>query len=367
MPRPETIHRPTKLASLQALRGVAALGVVLFHLLHFEPSYLPGIAIAPVAFTVGRAGVDLFFVLSGFFVSWTTMGCPGGLAESGRFLLRRLTRIYPTYWVYCLLLIGARALEPLRFGADTDVLASVLLLPTGKATLLLVSWTLVFEVYFYLTFAAALWLGRQAWHRLALLGFWVVGVVAARWLLSPSRADVTLDLLLSPLVLEFFAGCMAAWLTDALLRAGVTARVWLGVLAGGLLAVVLAFVFTDTLYAHPWWRVGAFGVGAGTLVVGCVGSERWLGRLVPRGLIILGDVSYSLYLSHLITLAVIGVVWSRTIGASTPANHAAALIVATGMSVVVAVLAHRFTERPLLRGLRRLDETAIRIGRPVAA
>ena len=76
MPRPDTVHRPTKLASLQALRGVAALGVVLFHLLHFEPSYLPGIAIAPAAFTVGRAGVDLFFVLSGL---TSLFKIPGGI------------------------------------------------------------------------------------------------------------------------------------------------------------------------------------------------------------------------------------------------------------------------------------------------
>ncbi|MEA2773530.1 MAG: exopolysaccharide production protein ExoZ, partial [Acetobacteraceae bacterium] len=51
--------------SLQALRGLAALGVVLFHLLPFEAKYLPGGSIVPPGFSAGRAGVDLFFVLSG--------------------------------------------------------------------------------------------------------------------------------------------------------------------------------------------------------------------------------------------------------------------------------------------------------------
>ena len=57
--------------SLQALRGLAALGVVLFHLLPFEAKYLPGAPIVPPGFSAGRAGVDLFFVFSGFLAVWT--------------------------------------------------------------------------------------------------------------------------------------------------------------------------------------------------------------------------------------------------------------------------------------------------------
>ena len=359
--------RTEALSSLQALRGVAALGVVLVHLLTFEQTYMPGTPIVPAAFGVGRAGVDLFFVLSGFFFAWTTMTSPGGGGESARFVVRRLTRIYPAYWVYCLLLLAVHLAVPARFPADTDVLASVLLLPTGRPTLLLVSWTLVFEVYFYLVFAVVLYFGDTAVRRLWMLSVWVGGVVAARFLLSPARSNVALDLVLSPLVLEFLAGCVAAIISQAIARVGMRRSVSEAALWGGLSATVLAFVWTETLYAHPWWRVCAFGISAATLLLGCSGNEAWLRRTLPRGLVLLGDASYSLYLSHLLTIGVAGLVWSHFVAGPSPVSHAAGLAFALGASVMMALLAYRMIEKPLLRGMHPIDGLLRRFGRVMPA
>jgi exopolysaccharide production protein ExoZ len=367
--RSEMADEPRTVTSLQALRGIAALGVVLFHLLPFESKYLTGTPIVPAGFEAGRAGVDLFFVLSGFFFTWTTMQSPGGRAEAARFLLRRLTRIYPTYWFFCSLLLVMYLAGPSRFAPDVDVVASFLLLPTGRPTLLLVSWTLVFEVYFYLVFALILYLGRQIRCRFGLLSLWVASVVAARLLLSPRRADVTLDLVTSPLVIEFFAGCLAAFLGYAAIHSRLQSLpwTWLAALSGGLLATMLAFVWAETLFAHPWWRVFAFGIGAAVLLVGCIGTESLARRFLPRGMILLGDASYSLYLSHLFTIGVVGKLWERLGTDPSPANHVAAMAFAIVASIGVSIAAHRLIEKPLLRGMRHLGGHARRISRLVAA
>ena len=142
---------------------------------------------------------------------------PRGAGAAQSFLLRRVTRIYPTYWIYCLPLVLAGIAAPggLIGEHKPDVFASLLLIPNAASPLLLVAWTLEFEVYFYLAFALLIWarLGRR--ERILALVVWGAIVVAARAILAPTRAQALLDAVLSPLVFEFLAGCAAAWLCAA--------------------------------------------------------------------------------------------------------------------------------------------------------
>ena len=146
------------LVSVQFLRAVAALGVVVFHLQPFEQQFLPGPTIAPRWFALGDIGVDLFFVISGFIIVESTSNW-FDRRHAGQFLWRRLTRIYPIYWFYNLLLLAMFWLQPSVLSANRqapDLLASFLLTPPHGKTLLLISWTLMYEVEFYLIFAACL-------------------------------------------------------------------------------------------------------------------------------------------------------------------------------------------------------------------
>lgn len=342
--------------SLQALRGLAALGVVLFHLLPFEAKYLPGASIMPHGAAAGRAGVDLFFVLSGFLSIWTTRRLSPGPAAAAPFLARRLTRIYPAYWFYCLLLLAggtAAGLSPDLSAAH--IAAALLLVPSAGPPLLLVSWTLVFEVYFYLAYAVMLALGVPQERRgLWLLG-WGAAVVLLRTVLHPARADVVADALLSPLVFEFLAGCAAALLCARPLakrRAGLAGLAGLGLL-------VVCLLWCETLYAAPWLRVAGFGSAGALLLVGCVGYDALLRRQLPGWMVAIGDASYSLYLSHLFTLGIAGRVGQRVAAslpglAATPALHAAMLGGSVLAALLVAWLSYRWIELPLQRLSRAL-------------
>jgi peptidoglycan/LPS O-acetylase OafA/YrhL len=111
-----TTSRPTgRIQNIQALRGGAVLMVVLFHLAGMEKEFGGGERLLPRLAGSGRAGVDLFFVVSGFIMVTVTAGAGRGLRSAGDFLYHRATRIYPVYWFYTAVLIGLHALIPAAF------------------------------------------------------------------------------------------------------------------------------------------------------------------------------------------------------------------------------------------------------------
>jgi exopolysaccharide production protein ExoZ len=156
-PRKEGQVVDSELYGIQILRAVAAIAVVLHHALEqsngasgrFSPDWLT---------TAGAAGVDIFFVISGFIMLHVSFLPRRPVPSAGTFLFRRATRIYPLYWLCCIaiLLISAAGFLSSHRYSVSKIISSMLLLP-GE-TIIGVSWTLVYEMYFYFVFASTLWL-----------------------------------------------------------------------------------------------------------------------------------------------------------------------------------------------------------------
>jgi peptidoglycan/LPS O-acetylase OafA/YrhL len=348
--------RPTY-AAVQMLRGIAASGVVLFHLLPFEQKYLAGAPIVPAGLVIGQAGVDVFFVISGFIVTITSGARDGGIGPAIGFLRRRLLRIYPTYWVYFALLVVVHALAPglmnHRATAQPSLLSSFLLLPSASPPLLLVAWTLTFELYFYLIFAVLLCAVPR--HRLGgvLLG-WAMVIIAVRLWLAPPYSPVT-DLLFNPLNLEFIAGCLIALWGPRGSKALGAALVAIGIVGG---ALFLRHFGMDAPFGGIWLRVAVMGGVSALVLMGAVAWEVPGITRVPRPLRRLGDASYSIYLSHLLTIGVMGLVWRYALrlmpaGAETYPLHLVALGSAFALSVGLGWVSYRLIERRLAGGWRR--------------
>lgn len=161
-----------RLEGLQALRGVASNFVILCHIGAIDQKYTGGNL--PERLDLGSAGVDLFFVLSGFIM----VAVAGRNVSPLEFVFRRAVRIYPVYWVVAIavLALGAAA------GRSVDVMPlwePLLLIPTDADQIIAVAWTLVHEVYFYAVFALML-LVRAAvvpalllWSGIVALGWWL--------------------------------------------------------------------------------------------------------------------------------------------------------------------------------------------------
>src|SRR6478672_4435661 len=193
---------PGTILSIQILRFVAALSVVVFHSHHALVGRIADRVPGAVdhAFYVGASGVHVFFVISGFVMVYTTFR--SGLTP-GAFLSRRLIRIYPIYWLVaaCYLLahywLGTRyQLSPLQH------LGALLLLPGESSLIIGPGWTLSFEMYFYLCFALSLFLGLT--RGLILLSVVYILSIAAGLLLPQTGALA--GLITNSLLLEFLAG-----------------------------------------------------------------------------------------------------------------------------------------------------------------
>lgn len=275
------------LVGVQALRAAAALAVLLHHA--FER--------LGIRFAVGAAGVDVFFVISGFIILLSLSGRP---MSAGAFLWNRAARIVPLYWaVTGLLVVLAPFLLP---GLRPDAwrfAASLLFIPhrnpDGAVLPLLVpGWTLNFEVFFY-ALAAAAWTLPPAWRLRAFFGV-LMALVVCGVIWRPDNA--VLATWTSGLLMQFAAGgaLALAW------RRGVVP----GRAAGGLLMVAGLAAYAGLEWSGWYdeaWRPLAWGLPAVAIVLGALALEptrqsAWLA--VPR---LLGDASYSIYLLHPLVVA----------------------------------------------------------------
>jgi len=151
-----TSRRP-KLESLEAVRALAALSVVFFHTTIIFASRTGAIPFGGL-FGAGSRGVDLFFVLSGFIITFVHKADLNRPARMGKYAYARFARVYPSVWITALLALaiyltgfgGPDKADKLSIGHITD---SFLLLPQQGDALVNVTWSLKFEVFFYSLFA----------------------------------------------------------------------------------------------------------------------------------------------------------------------------------------------------------------------
>ena len=145
------------LINLQFLRFAAAMLVVLYHSSsHLRSTGLDQGTVFALSEGIGFAGVDIFFVISGFIMAWTTQEAAGPAAAFD-FLRRRLARIYSGYWPFFLFAVVLFAWTDPPFFEGSDLEKSAILWPTNRL-LLAVSWTLIFELFFYFFYKRALFI-----------------------------------------------------------------------------------------------------------------------------------------------------------------------------------------------------------------
>jgi peptidoglycan/LPS O-acetylase OafA/YrhL len=344
---PRTFH------NLQALRGVACLAVVLYHVAGWETMIWPRVMVLWPVRWFGFAGVDLFFALSGFIITWAHLKDLGRPSQLPTYLFRRTWRIYPPFWAA---LVTAAVLSYLTAGHPvfapgwpSDWLYWALLLPRLEGCRLVpVAWSLVYELMFYLVFATLFLTPARAgkW----LLGGWallVLGAKAADW--QPGAFWATLPF--SPFVLEFLGGAAAA----GLLAGGLRIRPRECLLAAAVWVVGFAALLhsrdPDILGGSLWLRVLTFGPPSVLTVYALAAGEGGGSVRLPRWLQPIGDASYSIYLFHAaFGVATMFLTWGIS---HRLLPHLLWLTLMIGSGVGGGWIMYRLVERPLLRLTRR--------------
>lgn len=335
-----------RLNGVEAGRGVAALLVVFYHTaLHVEGNVGGSLLWRLPHF--GHAGVDFFFVLSGFiitFVHHRDIGHPGRL---GHYIQRRFTRVLPFYWiVLAYYLADAWLFHPAAAPRGWALVANILLLPQGTNEIVGGAWTLVFELLFYAIFAAMI-VSRKA--GIVILALWAL-LIAATFVEHPFFVTSVSRFFISfPYCYEFFIGMGAAYL---LLRQRVPAT-------GTLLLIGTAAFFAAGVAEARGMLDGfgllarvVYGLSAALVIVALVERERSGRLIVPRPFAVLGRASYAVYLVHLVAIGIAFHIVSRFVRI-TPSWSLAVWCGLCVAGVAAGVLASVLVEQPAIRISRR--------------
>lgn len=341
-----------KINSIHYLRGLAALAVVFFHLRENLNHVYAQSNLGDLLFLSGAGGVDIFFIISGFIIALSTKTKTQN--NTTNYFLKRFFRIYPPY--ITMLLAYCYWVAP----ADWTVfLKSALLIQLNYASeapffgysILLPSWTLTYEIYFYMVFMIAMSISHK--YRTALC---ILMLIVPMFLLQyhfngefdfygKAAANINdlslpggfLRLISSPMMIEFVYGMLLYEFRSLLKKVPIVNIV-----------AFLCVSFYVSCFLSGWrffYGPMNFGLWAIVLVFGVMSYEAQKGLKENKVLNFLGDISYSLYISHAGLITVLGTfcpdmpVYSQGPGIGR-------LILMTALSIAFAYLIFRFIETP---------------------
>jgi exopolysaccharide production protein ExoZ len=343
-----------RLQILQASRGVAALLVLLFHLTYLGKTAF-GVHLLKGVFRFGASGVDFFFVLSGFIIFFIHSGDTSKPDRLWPYLKKRFVRVFPLYWFVALVLIPlwfsplVTALRPSQYAFI--LLKSFLLLPQVANPMLMVGWTLTFEVFFYSLFALAICFSKPVIRTLAVMWLTLsfisyldkLGLAGPLAFISPARIRF-LQFVFSFYNLEFAMGCLVAF---ALKRFQVPHS---GKLAVGAAAVFIVAGLHESFSDQKFFQVSGvvnYGLPAAVFILGAVSWEIRQTVSVPAVLLFLGDASYSIYLTHLPVLNLL-IKLALAKGLGDIVGPGITLLIVFLVTLGVGILCYVLVERPLL-------------------
>ncbi|MEU1392180.1 MULTISPECIES: acyltransferase [unclassified Nonomuraea] len=383
MGTPQVVHpKASRLAWLDALRGIGALAVVGEHLTTWAMPWL-----RPTFFNLGVYGVLVFFLVSGYII-------PSSLERHGdvrAFWIGRAFRLYPLYLAVIAVVLALSWWIPVRAEVPRDISsaaahATMLLDVVGVAGVMNTMWTLSYEMVFYLMVTALFVTGVRDRRGLVAVAFGVTAVVAG---LALSAAPLTGGWLAWASFAVFAAG-LACVVSGRLRNVAASA---LGVMALALLllssrvpwfgAAILAVMFTGTairrwesgqgslwpvalaaslvtvapvraLSAGWWWvQPDVWGTTVALAGLTFAAGLAWRARRVPAVLTWLGLMSYSLYLVHLPVLLVVMEVAGEMRWSPLPLQIGVSVLF-LALVLPGSRLTYRFLERPMQRLGRRL-------------
>lgn len=348
-----------ELKSIQFLRFVAAPLVVFHHAID-AVAFSSGQSASPFFQSLshfGECGVHVFFVISGFIMVYTSFNKSDEF-DPKTFLTRRFIRIYPIYWVYALIYMVVQVyLLQMRYGSTAEVVGALALVPGFSWLIIGSGWTLSFEIYFYLCFAVVMIMGLvrgMRWITILFVGSTIIGLI-----FRPSNA--LLHYVTNSLLLEFLAG---AWIAVTFMRdvrlSSLRSTILIG-LAIGLFLGTLPMSYHGVPHALTWGMPSAMLVAGFAFLERNAALPRWLAKLS-----FLGDSSYSLYLLHMLLMAI--VTHTMVAAGFVPQSLLALFItyaILSVISILIAIAAYEVAEIPLTTSMRRLVFKLSSLRRPV--
>lgn len=359
-----------KLNSIQFLRAVAALLVVYVHSIDLQMGF--GISKQQNFFHLqnfGAIGVDLFFVISGFIITFVANKYTG--TEQGfQFLVKRFRRINPVYYIASILYFSILLLQPAIKGQTkyfslhntvNSIADTILILPVSGnilyyKPLLIIGWSLSFEWFFYILFFVLI-LSKTRFKPILLITTLSTLVILGYVF---KTIDFRYIFITNPIILEFLLGVgicwfylkikqIPKWIPATCILIGITSYIQLIILGYGQLSE-LGTVLTGQLSMK---RFLLWGIPSAFIAFGCIFLEKnnrftnlWNNKLM----LLMGDASYSIYLVHLTVFTLLRILYKQW-GFFMPPDLA--IIVQVIVATIISIGFYKWVEKPLIESAQR--------------
>ena len=320
-------------AGVQAMRGVAALSVVCGHAISARPDRV-GPELAEGALTILASGVDIFFVISGFIIATTATAQHNPLD----FAFRRALRIFPLYWLVLLAAFVSSSWIALAPGDRPALDLGTIFAWAYPNWYLAPAWSLAFELHFYVAVAVILAIKPDRLFEILFAGFGLV-ILALVF-------GLELGIYLHPLVLEFGAGVVIAYLQKS---GRLHFLHHIPAVSAGLFVAGWYWIFVRGAADPQFARVLTYGLGAGLLIHAVVAVEIE-GRSFSPVLQWLGKISYALYIVHYPVVK-----WIASFDGLWLLSTAGTIIAGILLSIGLAAALHVAIEAPILDWGRKLS------------
>lgn len=342
-----------KLNSLQALRALAAIMVLIGHTIS-EAEYYFNIQFH-LDFIPWTRGVDLFFIISGFIIYYASRDLFGQPDARRIFLIRRFIRVVPLYFLFTSLMVIALLLFPSGVKETHfdiyQIISSYLFIPYERydgriAPVLSLGWTINYEMFFYIAFALVITFPKRVAISTITIVFLCLSI--AGFIFDFQSAP--LNTWTNSLILEFCFGLLIANAYCNYGKAYGIQSFWpsLTGIGIGLILLTIGYWLTENeILALP--RFISAGIPAGIIVASAIFLlPETKEKALPRWILALGDSSYSLYLSHRFVLRPATILWLQVFPNS-GFYSALYVIIVTVLALVIAYLAYIIVEKPALR------------------
>lgn len=336
-----------RLNSVHAIRALAALLVATLHTFSREQQEID--SFLPHWLEFARIGTDMFFVMSGAVMVYATANRPHNSAQATSFLYDRLTRVLPVYWIATAATLSVWFLSGEKLMAQMirqpEPWSTILLIPNGHIPALLVAWTLSHLILFYFLFSLILAAPKRAMPYI-LLGwaFVVLLMRLAGW--HHEGQPPLLRFLAHQASWEFIAGV-------ALMQAAMSGvrLPWLalfGLGAAWLLACILAAGPDPSaqIFYNGDLRFLEVGVPAMLFAAAAIFHDVQHKRKLPGVVRFMADISFGVYLTHIMALALVGRIWSK-VAIPGPVDNIIAVAAMLGLSILTGWMLHKFVENPV--------------------
>ncbi|QHM96199.1 acyltransferase family protein [Kosakonia sacchari] len=335
--------------NIQAMRGIASIIVFFVHLTSTRQGMAPE-WLEKTIYVFGPAGVDIFFVISGFVVTLAAAKAAGAgntKHSAINFMAKRIFRIYPAYWA--VFAVASVFLPFVWLAPDWIPKASAISLLTLTYTYnykVMVAWTLVYEMFFYLVLCLLILSGKRFWHALFIWIFIEIIAIASTNTYDKNLAGYVP---LNPQIIQFCSGCVVAFICEKF-----STHFGKEILfAGGVLFAVMCCVNINLANWDPWHRTLTLTLPSAMMIYGAVVAEREKRFLFGKPLLFLGNISFSLYLWHQLTFQSM-LSWFEYSGMLQQLPHFLSLVIWAACGLAVGYTSYVFIEKPSVKLINNL-------------